>query len=88
MLASKGKINPLVNQLRTAKKTNAKPSLMILTESEPTFFVADSKESAVIVQQKAVNKAANSPECEENDINNLYLAAKITFNTNKQLHRT
>lgn len=31
------------------------------TESEPTFFPADSNDILVMVQKKAVSKAANSP---------------------------
>jgi hypothetical protein len=36
---------------------------MIFTESDPTFLLADSNEKAVIVQKKAVARAANSPRC-------------------------
>jgi hypothetical protein len=42
-------------------KTKAIVSLIKLTDKDPIFFPADSKAIAVIVQKKAVIRAANSP---------------------------
>ena len=44
--------------LRNVKPTNNR---IIFTESDPTFMLACSNAKAVIVQNTAVSKAANSP---------------------------
>jgi hypothetical protein len=62
-LASVGRIIPLLSRLKTLRKTKPITNLMIFTESDPTFLLADSNEIDVIVQKKAVAKAANSPRC-------------------------
>jgi hypothetical protein len=43
------------------KNTKASNKRIRFTAIEPTLLLADSKASAVTVQQQAVNKAANSP---------------------------
>lgn len=60
--ASKGNIIPRVNRLKTEIKARAIKSLIKLTDIEPTFLPADSKETALIVQHKAVARAAISPK--------------------------
>ena len=59
--ASNGRNIPLFNQTKMVRKKNPKTNLMILTDNEPTFRLADSNASAVIVQKMAVARAANSP---------------------------
>jgi len=43
------------------KKTNPMISLSRFTIMDPTFLLAASKDSAVMVQKMAVSRAANSP---------------------------
>ena len=62
--ASKGNNIPRVNRLKTEINNKAMTSLIRFTESDPTFFPADSKATAVIVQQAAVANAATSPICD------------------------
>lgn len=59
--ASSGKGRPRAIQQKTARKTSAITSRIKLTDMEPTFLPADSKDMDVIVQQKAVLRAASSP---------------------------
>ena len=60
-VASTGNNNPLVIIVKILRKKNAKNNRITLTDKEPTFILADSKASAVIVQKIAVHNAANSP---------------------------
>jgi len=60
-VASNGNHMFLVIKEKILRYTKASSSLMRLTETDPTLLLADSNASAVAVQQKAVNNAANSP---------------------------
>ena len=56
---------------------------MILTAREPTVLLADSKAKAENDQQKATDKAANSPKCEWIMVQNFkqrYIFAHILMN--------
>jgi hypothetical protein len=59
--ASNGRIMPRFIERKMVRKMKPITSLITLTESEPTFKLADSKARAVIVQNIAVARAASSP---------------------------
>ena len=61
LLASIGRTKPRLKYEKAASKTNANPRRIIFNEYVPTFLAAISNDKAVIVQNIAVNKAANSP---------------------------
>lgn len=52
---------------------------------DPTLLLADSKANAVAVQQHAVNKAANSPRCDENIYFTVF-AVKVQKQLNVRIH--
>ena len=59
--ASTGRRAPRLIRVKTLRKTRPITSLIILSDSDPILFAADSNDNAVIVQKKAVRRAANSP---------------------------
>jgi len=59
--ASKGKGEPLLIHTYIVRKKNPINSLTTFRDREPIFRVARSKARAVIVQNIAVNRAADSP---------------------------
>jgi hypothetical protein len=60
-LASRGRIRPLFINVNTHRKASPIINRRILTANEPILWLADSNDSAVIVQKKAVSRAENSP---------------------------
>jgi hypothetical protein len=50
-----------MTHVKTIRNRNARTNLIKFTGKEPTLSDADSKESAVIVQNTATISAANSP---------------------------
>jgi hypothetical protein len=60
-LASNGRRKPLLMSVNALRKANPIKSLSIFTATDPILLLADSKESEVTVQKKAVRSAANSP---------------------------
>jgi hypothetical protein len=81
-LASVGNNIPLLTRLKTVRNKKPITSLIIFTESEPTFRLADSNESEVTVQKKAVARAANSPRCA---LIKLISLSVLTFILNKKI---
>jgi hypothetical protein len=59
--ASEGNAIPLMIQFNTERKARPITNLMMLTGKDPTDLLADSNDNAVIAQNIATSKAANSP---------------------------
>jgi len=70
--ASVGTAMSLKKKVNTLNNIRAKNKRIKFTAKEPTFLLADSKVSAVAVQKKTVNNAANSPRCDLNIIMKMF----------------
>jgi hypothetical protein len=62
LLASRGRKYSLLIRVKTLRNTKPIISRRILTATDPILWLADSNDNDVIVQKRAVNRAAKSPK--------------------------